>query len=89
MIRASDLIGCELRTESGKRLGRVHDLRARSITGGWELEGLVIAHAGIATRLIGDNGLDPLVKGDVIPWPSVTAIEDGLITVRDAEPTPG
>jgi sporulation protein YlmC with PRC-barrel domain len=88
MIRASDLIGCELQTQAGKRLGRVHDLRARSISGGWELEGLVIGRAGIATRLIGENGPDPLVKGDVIPWHSVTAIEDGLITVRDAKHNP-
>jgi sporulation protein YlmC with PRC-barrel domain len=87
MIRASDLIGCELRTQEGKRLGRVHDLRARAISGGWELEGLVIGSAGIATRLIGDSGLDPLVRGEVIPWRSVTGIEEGLITVRDAEHT--
>ncbi len=85
MIRASDLIGCELRTQSGKRLGRVHDLRARSISDGWELEGLVIGRAGLATRLIGDNGQAPLVKGDVIPWQSVTAIEDGIVTIRDTE----
>jgi sporulation protein YlmC with PRC-barrel domain len=87
MIRASDLIGCELQTQSGERLGRVHDLRARSISSGWELEGLVIGRVGIATRLIGDNGPDPLVKGEVIPWPSVIEIESGLITIRDSEPT--
>jgi sporulation protein YlmC with PRC-barrel domain len=85
MIRASDLIGCTLQTQSGKRLGRVHDLRARSISDGWELEGLVVGRSGIATRLIGDNAPHPLVKGEVIPWRSVTAIEEGLITVRDAE----
>jgi sporulation protein YlmC with PRC-barrel domain len=85
MIRASDLIGCELRTQAGKRLGRVHDLRARSIANGWELEGLVIGRAGMATRLIGDNGPEPTVRGEVIPWHSVTGIEDGLITVQDAQ----
>ena len=46
MIRASDLIGCELRTESGKRLGRVHDLRAQAAGDGWVLVGLVVGRAG-------------------------------------------
>ena len=85
MIRASDLIGCELRTQSGRRLGRVHDLRTQATDDGWQLTGLVIGRRGIATRLVGStesNG-DPLIQGDVIPWHAVTALEVGLITVCD------
>jgi sporulation protein YlmC with PRC-barrel domain len=90
VIRASDLIGCELRTQSGRRLGRVHDLRARAIDNGWQLEGLVVGRGGMAARLVGDNGPDPVVKGDVIPWQAITGLADGLITVRDENtPTPG
>ncbi|HST54350.1 MAG TPA: hypothetical protein VLJ42_00445 [Solirubrobacteraceae bacterium] len=87
MIRASDLIGCVLRTESGERLGRVHDLRAHAVSDGWELDGLVIGRGGMAARLIGgDNSPDPMVQGDVIPWRAVTALEHGLITVRGWDP---
>jgi sporulation protein YlmC with PRC-barrel domain len=83
VIRASDLIGCVVRSDSGERLGRVHDLRAHSVGGMWELEGLVVGRGGMIARLIGDSGPDPLVRGDVIPWRAVTSLEDGLILVRD------
>jgi sporulation protein YlmC with PRC-barrel domain len=82
VIRASDLIGCELRTQSGRRLGRVHDLRAQATDGSWLLTGLVIGQRGVLARLVGSS-VDPLIQGDVIPWRAVTALEDSLITVRD------
>ncbi len=82
MIRASDLIGCVLQTESGKRLGRVHDLRAQAVDDSWKLVGLVVGRGGMAARLIGTSQ-DPLVRGDMIPWRAVTGLKDGLVTVRD------
>ena len=48
MIRASDLVGCVVRTESGKRIGRVHDLRARAIDGVWQLDGLIVGRSGMS-----------------------------------------
>jgi sporulation protein YlmC with PRC-barrel domain len=88
MIRASDLIGCELRTQSGRRLGRVHDLRAQATEDGWQLVGVVTGRRGIAARLVGSAGsVDPLIQGDAIPWQAVKALEVGLITVCD-EPWP-
>ena len=83
MIRASDLVGCVLRTQSGGRLGRVHDLRAQAVNDGWLLVGLVVGRGGMVARLVGDTGPDPLVRGDVIPWRAVTALEDGRVIVRD------
>jgi sporulation protein YlmC with PRC-barrel domain len=83
MIRASDLIGCVVRTESGRRLGRVHDLRARAIDDGWELEGLLVGRYGMITRLTG-SGPDPTVRGDFIPWDAIAALDDGLVRVRDS-----
>jgi sporulation protein YlmC with PRC-barrel domain len=83
VICASDLIGCRVETDSGKRLGRVHDLRARAIDGEWELMGLVVGRRGIVARLIGDSGPDPLVRGDVIPWRAVAQLQDGLVIVRE------
>ena len=83
MIRATDLIGCVVQNESGKRLGRVHDLRARAVDGGWELEGLIVGRAGMIARMIG-SGPDPLVAGEVVPWQAITALSDGLVRTRDS-----
>jgi sporulation protein YlmC with PRC-barrel domain len=83
VIRASDLIGCVVRTESGERIGRVHDLRARAIVGGWQLDGLIVGRGGMLTRMIG-SGPDPLVRGEVIPWNTITAVDNGLVTIRDS-----
>ena len=82
MIRASNLIGCEIRTESGKRLGRVHDLRAEETTDGWKLVGLVCRRRGMLTRFTGSDPL-PLVRGDFIPWQTINSLRDRLIIVRD------
>jgi sporulation protein YlmC with PRC-barrel domain len=82
MIRASDLIGCTVRTDSGKDLGHVHDLRARSIEGGWQLDGLIVGRGGMLARMTGSSS-DPLVRGDVVPWSRITRLADGLISVRD------
>jgi sporulation protein YlmC with PRC-barrel domain len=83
VIRASDLIGCVVRTESGRRLGRVHDLRASAIDGGWQLDGLLVGRYGMIARLTG-SGWDPVVRGNVIPWDAITALDDGLVQVRDS-----
>jgi sporulation protein YlmC with PRC-barrel domain len=82
MIRASDLIGCAVRSESGEDLGHVHDLRARSVDGGWELEGLVVGRGGMIARMTGSSA-NALVHGDLIPWDQITRLEDGLASVRD------
>jgi sporulation protein YlmC with PRC-barrel domain len=83
MIRASDLIGCELRSESGAKLGRVHDLRAEEADGGWRLVGLVAGRGGLLARLGAGSGDEAVTKGDVVPWEKVTRLEEGRVTVRD------
>jgi sporulation protein YlmC with PRC-barrel domain len=91
VIRASDLIGAVVRTESGERLGRVHDLRAVSVDGGWELVGLVTGLQGLLTRFQGAEGDEAVRAGNVIPWEAVTRLEEGAVVVRDVvadAPTP-
>jgi sporulation protein YlmC with PRC-barrel domain len=85
MIRASDLIGCEVRTESGERLGHVHDLRAERAGEHWCLSGLVLGRRGMSTRLIGTgaDGAGPLIRGEVISWAAVSRLEVGSIVVQD------
>jgi sporulation protein YlmC with PRC-barrel domain len=82
MIRASDLIGSEVRTESGERLGHVHDLRAERTDVDWRLSGLVLGRRGMAARLVG-IGPNPLIAGDVIGWEAISRVAVGSILVRD------
>jgi sporulation protein YlmC with PRC-barrel domain len=82
VIRASDLIGCRVCTESGAKLGRVHDLRAHAAGGGWVLMGLVVGRRGILERFGGGDD-EPVRAGNVIPWQAVVRLADGLVTVRD------
>ena len=85
MIRASDLIGAVARTESGERLGRVHDLRAHSSgDGGWLLMGLVTGPNGLLARFQGGDEEEAVrAGGNVIPWEAVVRLEEGIVIVRD------
>jgi hypothetical protein len=92
MILASDLIGCVVRTESGSKLGRVHDLRAHRDGDEWLLVGLVVGRGGMVARLgqgegegegEGGGGGGSVRTGRVIDWPSIVGLDDGSITVRD------
>ena len=82
MIRASDLLGCVVHTESGQRSGVcttcVHTPSAED----GELAGLVVGRGGMVARM-GRSGADPLVRGSVIPWRTVTGLREGLVTVSD------
>ena len=82
MIRASDLLDCELRTESGEPIGHVHDLRAELADDRWRLSGLVLGRRGISARLVG-TGPDAIIAGEVIGWEAVSRLEAGSIIVRD------
>ncbi len=82
MIRASDLIGCVVRTQSGTKLGRVHDLRAQADGEGWLLTGLVVGRSGMIARL-GNGGGEAVREGRLVPWKAIVELDDGLVTVRD------
>ena len=92
MIRASDLIGCVVHTESGDKLGRVHDLRAHADGDSWLLMGLVVGPRGLSARFGGGVDGAPVRAGRVVPWEAITRLEEGSITVLDvvgAEPRGG
>jgi sporulation protein YlmC with PRC-barrel domain len=84
MIRASDLLGCVVHTESGRKVGRVHDLRATTTAGDCLLTGLVVGRGGMLARLAGGGaGAGPTRGGEVVPWQAITDLKDGRITIRD------
>jgi sporulation protein YlmC with PRC-barrel domain len=83
MIRASDLLGCRVCTQSGRRVGRVHDLRAEKSGDGYLLTALIVKRAGIFARFTG--GAEGAPRGsDFVYWKTVTRLEDGRITIAGA-----
>jgi sporulation protein YlmC with PRC-barrel domain len=84
-MRASDLLGVSVRTESGERLGRVHDLRGELTSRSLKVTGLVVGGAGILERLgIGAPQSAARIRTkDVVPWDAVVRADRRGIVVRD------
>jgi sporulation protein YlmC with PRC-barrel domain len=88
-VRFSDLHGVRVRTESGKDLGRVHDLRAELTPRTLKLTGLVVGKSGLLERLgIGAPTSAARIRThDVIAWRDVVRADRREVIVRDgAEP---
>ena len=84
-MRVSDLINAEVRTESGDRLGRVHDLRAELTPRTLKVSGLVVGGLGLLERLgIGaPRSGEKIRTRDVVPWSAVIRADRRGIVVRD------
>ena len=87
-MRATDLLGSDVRTVSGMNLGRVYDLRVVRATGGpspWKLDGLVVGKRAILERLgiTGAKRAEPIIGGDCVKWTSIVRVEDGLVVVAE------
>lgn len=90
MILLSDLLEAEIVSESGEKVGVVHDVRVermqRRNADGHRLKvvGLVVGDRGVRERL----GLDTarhsisIADRDVVAWERVLAFEPGRIRVR-------
>ena len=88
MIRASDLTGCVVRTESGRKIGRVHDLRLQGDgSGTWRLLGIALGRSGLFERLgVRHVRRSARVSGSkLVPWEAIIQLEEGLVTVRDQQ----
>ncbi len=84
-MRLSELLSLDVRTESGDRLGRVHDLRAELSSRSLVVTGLVVGGLGVLERLgVGapESGAR-LRTRDVVPWSSVVRADRRGIVVRD------
>jgi sporulation protein YlmC with PRC-barrel domain len=89
-VRFSELVGLEVRTESGDSLGRVHDARGELGPRSLRVTGLVVGGGGLLERLgIGAPGSAARIRArDVVPWSTVVRAERRGIVVRDGtEPT--
>ena len=81
----SELIGVSVRTESGERLGRLHDLRAELRPRSLPVVGLVVGRLGVLERLgIGAPGDATRIRTrDVVLWSAVVRADRREIVVRD------
>ena len=86
-MRLSDLLGVEVRTESGRIIGRAHDLRADLTPRALKVTGVVVGQFGILERLgLGAPGATARIRGEhAIPWSAVVRANRGGIVVRDDE----
>jgi sporulation protein YlmC with PRC-barrel domain len=85
LMRFTDLLGTEVSTESGQRLGHVHDLRGERTPRTLKITGLVVGPVGLLERLgIGAPESGARIRTrDVVPWSAVVRADRGKIIVRD------
>lgn len=79
----SSIIGRDVVTESGRSLGRCHDLRGELTASKLRITGLWVGRSGLRDRL-GIGGHD---RHETISWSAVVRIDGKRIVVRDAAST--
>jgi sporulation protein YlmC with PRC-barrel domain len=83
----TSLIGREIVTDTGRRLGKCHDLRAELTSSSLRVTGLVIGargwleHLGIGAQASASP--DRVKKKDTVPWEAILRIEGKRIVVRE------
>jgi sporulation protein YlmC with PRC-barrel domain len=84
-MRVSDLLNVHVTTESGERLGRIHDLRGERTPRTLKVTGLIVGKVGLLERLgIGaPESADRIRTHDVIPWSAVIRADRSKVLVRD------
>ncbi len=85
----SALLGLRVATESGERLGRVHDVRAELTPRTLKVTGLVVGRVGLLERLgFGAPNSGSRVRGqNVIPWSAVIRADRRGVVIRDGTTT--
>jgi sporulation protein YlmC with PRC-barrel domain len=84
-VRLTDLLGVEVKTESGEELGHVHDVRAELGDRTLRVTGLVVGGAGVLERLgLGaPRSAARLRVRDVVPWSAVVRADRRGVVVRE------
>jgi sporulation protein YlmC with PRC-barrel domain len=88
LMRLSELLHREVRTESGRKLGHVHDVRAEArgdrllVTGVIVGRHALLEHFGLGLSG-GRRGAKMRTTSNLIPWSSVVRLTSGAVVVRD------
>jgi sporulation protein YlmC with PRC-barrel domain len=85
MMRLTGLLTVQVITESGDKLGRVHDLRAERSPRTLNVTGLVVGKLGLLERLgVGAPESGARIRTqNVIPWSAVVRAYRRRVVVRD------
>jgi sporulation protein YlmC with PRC-barrel domain len=87
-MRLSELLHREVHTESGRKLGHVHDVRAELrgdrllVTGVIVGRHAILEHFGIG-HAEGSSAPKRRTKAHVVPWSSVVRLAPGVLVVQD------
>ena len=84
-MRLGELLGIQVRTESGERIGRVYDVRGELTRQALKVTGLVVGRAGVLERLgLGAPESEVRIRTrDVVPWSAVVRVDRRGVVVRD------
>jgi sporulation protein YlmC with PRC-barrel domain len=84
-MRLSDVLGLSVHTESGQRLGRVHDVRAELSSRSLRVTGLVVGGFGVLERLgLGAPSSALRIRSnDVLEWSRVVRVDRRGVVVKD------
>ena len=84
-MRLSDVLGLSVHTESGERLGRVHDVRAELTSRSLRVNGLVVGGFGVLERLgLGAPSSALRIRSDdVLEWSRVVRVDRRGVVVKD------
>ena len=77
----SSMVGRAVETESGRRLGRCHDMRAVLGQGVPRIESLIVGHRGRLEHF--GIGTPRAHAPNAVPWTAVVRIEGDRIVVQD------
>jgi sporulation protein YlmC with PRC-barrel domain len=84
-VRLSELLGVGVSTESGERLGHVHDVRADLTSRSVKVKGILVGRVGLLERLgLGAPHSTFRRHGqDLVPWTAVVRADRRGVVVRD------
>jgi sporulation protein YlmC with PRC-barrel domain len=84
-VRLSELLGLEVRTESGDSLGHVYDVRGELGARSLNVVGLVVGRRGLLERLgiAAPARRERLRTHDAVPWSAVVRADRRGVVVRD------
>ncbi len=92
-MRLSELLGRRVVTESGRRLGHLHDVRAVRRGDRLLVTGVVVGRHGVLEHFglgvgRGRKGIKVRQTANVVPWEAVVRLSAGELVVRDGTELP-
>jgi sporulation protein YlmC with PRC-barrel domain len=84
-VKVTDLLGLDVRTESGEGCGRVHDVRAELKPRSLQVTGLVVGKLGLLERFGfgAPRSHNRLRSDDMIAWSDVVRADRRGVVVKD------